>query len=108
MIEFGSCPQTVHSGARRRALVTRDPSAPERAPVRGHPLCFTFHEYAPLLAGIVLVLQVLAAGSARTPAQDDTQLAALYQAATAGDAQAEFDLGVKYATGKGVPYDGSQ
>src|SRR6187200_1786709 len=33
----GSCPRTAHSGARRSALITADASAPERAPVRGHP-----------------------------------------------------------------------
>jgi hypothetical protein len=31
---LGSCPRTAHSGARRKALVTGDASAPERAPVR--------------------------------------------------------------------------
>jgi hypothetical protein len=39
-IAFGSCPRTAHSGARRKALVTAYASAPERAPVRGHPLRF--------------------------------------------------------------------
>src|SRR5437016_902954 len=29
--------QAAHSGARRRALVTAHASAPERAPIRGHP-----------------------------------------------------------------------
>lgn len=39
---FGSGPRTPHAGARRKALVTGDASAPERAPVRGHPLRFRF------------------------------------------------------------------
>ena len=38
----GSCPRTAHSGARRTALVTAHASAPERAPVRGHPLAAGF------------------------------------------------------------------
>jgi hypothetical protein len=38
----GSCPRTTHSGARRTAMVTADASAPEQAPVRGHPLRFRF------------------------------------------------------------------
>src|SRR2546426_11922464 len=38
----GACPRTAHSGARRTALVTAHASAPERAPVRGHPLAAGF------------------------------------------------------------------
>src|SRR4051812_23917829 len=36
----GSCPRTAHSGAGRKAMVTADASAPERASVRGHPALF--------------------------------------------------------------------
>ena len=41
-IASGSCPRPAHSGARRKSMVTADASAPERAPVRGHPLRFRF------------------------------------------------------------------
>ncbi len=41
-VAAGSRPRTAHSGAQRQALVPGDASAPERAPVRGHPLTVKF------------------------------------------------------------------
>src|SRR5258708_11832022 len=61
MIEFGSCPRTARRCSTQEAVVTGQASARRRAPVRGHPLCFTFHAYATTTAKMTYIGAALAA-----------------------------------------------